>query len=127
MGVVEAGKAMEIVNRIQYEGFVIVKQEKIKLSKEKAEQFYAEHKGKGFFDELVSFMCSSELIALKLEKENAIAAWRMVMGPTNFETAKKEAPQSIRALYATGMTKNSSHGSDSPSSAKRELDFFFAL
>ena len=120
------GKETEIVNRIKYEGFMIVKQEKLKLTKEKAEAFYAEHKGKGFFDELVGFMCSGELVAMKLERENAIKAWRSVMGPTNFETARKEAPDSVRALYATNMTKNASHGSDSPRSAKRELDFFFA-
>merc|ERR1712207_44827 len=120
------GKADEIINRIKYEQFVIVKQEKLKLTKEKAEAFYAEHKGKKFFDELVGFMISGELVALKLERENAIKTWRTVMGPTNFETAKKEAPDSVRALYATNMTKNASHGSDSPQSAKRELDFFFA-
>merc|ERR1712154_610787 len=73
----------------------------------------------------ISFMLSGELIALKLEKENAIAAWRTLMGPTNFETAKKEAPQSIRALYASSMTKNASHGSDSVSAAVRELNFYF--
>jgi len=119
-------KAEEIVNRIVYEGFVIVQQKKMKLDKAKAEAFYAEHKERGFFGELVEFMCSGDLVALKLERENAIATWRSVMGPTNFETARKEAPDSIRGLYATNMTKNSSHGSDSPQSAKRELDFFFA-
>merc|ERR1712130_370156 len=122
---VKNGKENEIINRIKYEEFMIVQQKKIKLTKEKAEQFYAEHKGKGFFDELVGFMCSGDLIALKLERENAISTWRLVMGPTNFEVAKKESPESIRALYATNMTKNASHGSDSPQSAKRELDFFF--
>merc|ERR1711902_438304 len=59
------------------------------------------------------------------EKEDGIKAWRTLMGPTNFETAKKEAPNSIRALYASSMTKNASHGSDSVESAKRELEFYF--
>jgi len=123
---VAAGQAQEIVNRIKYEGFVVLEQKQLKLSKERAEEFYGEHKGRGFFDELVGFMTSGELVALKLEREDAIRRWRSVMGPTNFETAKKESPQSVRALYASSMTKNASHGSDSPQSAKRELDFFFA-
>jgi len=123
---VAAGKAKEIVDRVQYEGFVVIAQKQIALSKERAEEFYAEHKGRGFFDELVNFMTSGDLVALKMEREGAIKAWRSVMGPTNFETARKEAPTSVRALYATSMTKNASHGSDSPQSAKRELDFFFA-
>merc|ERR1719333_724890 len=122
---VSAGKATEIVNRIKYEGFVVVEQEEMKLDKGRAEAFYAEHKGKGFFGELVEFMTSGSIVAMKLERENAIKTWRMVMGPTNFEVAKQEAPDSVRALYATNMTKNASHGSDSPQSAKRELDFFF--
>merc|ERR1711994_219219 len=123
---VSAGKTDEIVNRIKYEGFVVVEQEEMKLDKERAEAFYAEHKGKGFFGELVEFMTSGSIVALKLERENAIKTWRTVMGPTNFEVAKQEAPDSVRALYATNMTKNASHGSDSAESAKRELDFFFS-
>merc|ERR1712242_98287 len=122
---VSAGKADEIVNRIKYEGFVVVEQEELKLDKERAEAFYAEHKGKGFFDELMAFMTSGSIVAMKLERENAIKTWRTVMGPTNFEVAKQEAPDSVRALYASNMTKNASHGSDSAESAKRELDFFF--
>ena len=70
-------------------------------------------------------MSSGPIYALKLEKENGIKAWRDLMGPTNFETAKKEAPNSIRALYASSMTKNASHGSDSITSAVRELNFYF--
>eukprot|EP00485_Elphidium_margaritaceum_P005853 CAMPEP_0202692954 /NCGR_PEP_ID=MMETSP1385-20130828/7196_1 /ASSEMBLY_ACC=CAM_ASM_000861 /TAXON_ID=933848 /ORGANISM="Elphidium margaritaceum" /LENGTH=556 /DNA_ID=CAMNT_0049348565 /DNA_START=80 /DNA_END=1750 /DNA_ORIENTATION=- len=123
---VSAGKADEIVTRIKYEGFAIIEQKQLKLSAERAQQFYAEHKGKGFFDELVTFMTSGDIVALKLERENAIKTWRNVMGPTNFQKAKEEAPDSIRALYATDMTKNASHGSDSFEAAKRELDFFFA-
>merc|ERR1712013_942865 len=123
---VAAGNGEAIVNRIKYEGFAVIAQKRMTLSKERAEAFYAEHKGRGFFDELVAFMISGDLLALKLEREDAIKTWRRVMGPTNFETAKNEAPQSVRALYATSMTKNASHGSDSAQSAKRELGFFFA-
>jgi len=122
---VSAKKADEIVDRIEYEGFVVVDRASMTLSQQRAEAFYAEHKGKGFFAELVKFMTSGPIVAMKLERENAIKHWRSVMGPTNFETARKEAPDSVRALYASSMTKNASHGSDSVESAKRELDFFF--
>ena len=73
----------------------------------------------------MSFMVSGPIYALKLSASNGILKWRGLMGPTNFEVAKEEAPSSIRALYASSMTKNASHGSDSAESAKRELDFFF--
>merc|ERR1712072_70128 len=102
----------------------VVERKETKLTKERAEEFYAEHKGKGFFGGLVEFMTSGNTIALKLERENAIKTWRTVMGPTNFEVAKESAPDSVRALYASSMTKNASHGSDSFDSAKRELDFW---
>lgn len=122
---VENKKADEIIQRIEDEQFLIIERKQMRLTKELAEAFYAEHKGKGFFDELIAFMCSGDLVALKLEKADAIKGWRELMGPTNFETAKKEAPESIRALYATNMTKNASHGSDSVSAAVRELNFHF--
>merc|ERR1712129_355109 len=107
------------------EGFTILESKKMSLTKERAEEFYVEHQGKGFFGELVEFMVSGPIIALKLEKKDAIKAWRTLMGPTNFEVAKKEAPQSIRALYASSYTKNASHGSDCVSAAVRELNFYF--
>ena len=81
--------------------------------------------GKGFFDELVGFMTSGPIYALKLEKVDSIKSWRTLMGPTKFEVAQKEAPNSLRATFATNTTKNAVHGSDSPDSAARELDFFF--
>eukprot|EP01083_Nonionella_stella_P066349 174673_1 len=123
--VVAKKEETNVINRIKYEGFAIIQQKKLQLTKERAEAFYGEHKGKGFFEELVTFMTSGELIALKLEKENAIKSWRSVMGPTKFEVAQKEAPDSIRGLFATNTTKNAAHGSDSTESAKRELNFFF--
>merc|ERR1719229_888594 len=122
---VAAGKADEIVTRIESEGFTIIERATVSLTKERAELFYAEHQGKGFFDDLIEFVTSGPVLAMKLEKADAIKGWRTLMGPTNFETAKKEAPQSIRALYASSMTKNASHGSDSVSAAVRELNFYF--
>ena len=147
---VAAGNAAAIVDRIAKCGFTILESQKVQLTKERAEAFYAEHKvqcilyvdtlhviedraifvvrfqGKGFFGDLVEFMISGPIYALKLGASNAILKWRTLMGPTNFEVAKQEAPQSIRALYASSMTKNASHGSDSVESAKRELEFYFA-
>jgi len=124
--VVASGEAQMIVNRVMYEGFVIIDQLQLKLSKERAAEFYSEHKGRDFFDELIAFMTSGEVIALKLEREGAVQKWRAVIGPTNLAVAKKECPQSLRALYATNAIRNATHGSDSARSAKRELDFFFA-
>merc|ERR1719167_1223880 len=122
---VAAGNAPAIMDRIAKCGFTILESQKVQLTKERAEAFYAEHKGKGFFGDLVEFMISGPIYALKLGASNAILKWRTLMGPTNFEVAKQEAPQSIRALYASSMTKNASHGSDSVSAAVRELDFYF--
>ena len=70
-------------------------------------------------------MTSGEIYALKLEKADAIKGWRTLMGPTNAETAKKENPECIRALYGTDVQQNATHGSDSEASAKRELEYFF--
>ena len=70
-------------------------------------------------------MTSGEIYALKLEKCDAIKAWRALMGPTNSETARKDAPNSIRALFGTDVQQNATHGSDSEKSAERELKFFF--
>ena len=70
-------------------------------------------------------MTSGDIYALKLEKCGAIKAWRELMGPTNSETARKEAATSIRALFGTDVQQNATHGSDSEKSAQRELKFFF--
>jgi len=123
---VASGNTQDIIDRIIYEGFVIRDQLQFKLSKERAAEFYAEHKGRDFFGELIAFMASGEVVALKLEREGAIQKWLEVMGSSDIEVAKKESPQSVRALFATNAIRNATHGSDSEASAKRELDFFFA-
>merc|ERR1740131_588096 len=119
-------KAQEIVNRIVYEGFVVREQQQLRLTKEGAEQFYDEDKGGDYFDSLIAFMTSGDVVALKLEREDAVNKWRSVMGSADFEEARKESPQSVRAMFATSSISNAVHGSDSNESAKRELDFFFA-
>jgi nucleoside-diphosphate kinase len=108
---------------IEGSGLKIVAQKRIKLSKEKAEGFYAEHKERGFFGELVAFMISGPVVVQVLEGENAIAAYRTVMGATNPEKADAGT---IRKEFAESIEANSVHGSDSPASAAREIAYFFS-
>lgn len=93
-----------------------------KLSKEKAEGFYIEHKERPFFGELVTFMTSGPVLVMVLEGENAVAKNRELMGATNPANA---APGTIRKLYAKSVGENSVHGSDSTTSAEREIAYFF--
>ena len=148
---VKEGFGNKIIARIENEGFIIVEKQEILLTKERAGEFYAEHKvciilfisnimftyhnymiyynynitqGKPFFDGLVGHMTSGPIIALKLESNNAIKKWRSLMGPTKKEEALKQK-ECLRALYAKSTTQNAVHGSDSIISASRELEFFF--
>jgi len=114
-----------IVAEIKKEGFTLVKSKQVRLTKAQAEEFYAEHKGKKFYDELVNFMTGGDILAMQLRGPNAIKAWRYLMGPTNPDTARKEYPLCLRAKYATGFTENATHGSDSPEAAKRETGLAF--
>jgi len=107
---------------IEGSGLKIVAQKRIRLSKEKAEGFYAEHKERGFFGDLVAFMTSGPVVVQVLEGENAIAAYRTVMGATNPEKADAGT---IRKEFAESIEANSVHGSDSPASAAREIVYFF--
>jgi len=102
--------------------FNIIGQKKLQLSKKQAEDFYAVHKERPFYQELVSFMCSGPVIVQVLEKENAIADNRKLMGATNPADAEEGT---IRKLYATNVEANAVHGSDSPDNAKTEISFFF--
>jgi len=95
---------------------------KLHMTKEKAEQFYDVHKEKPFFQELVDFISSGPVIVMALEKENAIADWRKLMGATNPEQAEEGT---IRKLYGTNIGVNAVHGSDAPETAKIELGLFF--
>lgn len=97
-----------------------------RFSKEKAEGFYHVHKERGFFKELVEFMCSGPVVAIVLEGENAISKVRGLIGPTDSEEARKVAPTSIRALFGTDKGKNAIHASDSKESADYEIPFIFS-
>lgn len=119
---VKAGHIGDIIARFEKEGLKIAALKMKFLSAREAEGFYAEHKEKPFFPDLVRFMTSGPMCALVLEGENAIEKNRELMGATNPE---KAAPGTLRALYAASMTENAVHGSDSETSAEREIGYFF--
>ena len=119
---VERKLAGKILERIESNGFNIVGMKKIRMTKEQAEGFYHVHKERSFFGELCEFMASGPIIVLCLEKENAIAAWRTLMGATNPANAE---PGTIRRDFARSMQENSAHGSDAPETAAFEIPYFF--
>jgi len=122
---VSSGNTKAIIKEIEDNGFVIVSQIKKRLTEEEAGQFYGEHQGKVFYNTLINFMTSGAVVALALEKKNAVKEWRNLMGPTNSIKASLEVPTSLRARYGTDGTQNATHGSDSIYSAGRELEFWF--
>jgi nucleoside-diphosphate kinase len=117
------GHAGAIIDRIIKEGFRIIAMKMTRLSKEKAGDFYAIHKARPFYGELVEFMSSGPVIAAILEKENAVIAFRDLIGATNPAQA---ADGTIRKLFAASLGENAVHGSDSDENAKIESDFFFS-
>ncbi|KAJ1563104.1 Thioredoxin domain-containing protein 3 [Cladochytrium tenue] len=116
-----------IVAMIEGAGFAVIEAKETTFLKEVAREFYREHEGKGFFDELteVSPRGHAPIYALVLEKEGAVAAWRALAGPTNSEMARETAPESVRACFGTDGSQNAVHGSDSPASAAREIAVVF--
>ena len=119
---VERGLVGEVIGRLERKGFRLVAVELRTLDEATAKQHYGEHEGKPFFGDLVSFITSGPLVALCVEGPDAVGAVRTLMGPTNPITAP---PGSIRGDYGLEIEKNLVHGSDSPSSAARELGLFF--
>jgi len=117
------GHAGAIIDRIIKEGFKVVALKLTKLSAEKAGEFYAIHKERPFYGELVQFMSSGPIIAAILEKENAVASFRDLIGATNPAQA---AEGTIRKLFATSVGENAVHGSDSDANAIIEGNFFFS-
>ncbi|KAM4046836.1 nucleoside diphosphate kinase homolog 7 [Anomaloglossus baeobatrachus] len=106
-------------------GFTITKAKMVLLSRAEAMDFYSEHHSKSFFSDLINFMTSGPIVALEVIGDDAVSAWRKLLGPTNCSVARSESPQSVRARFGTDGTKNAAHGSDSIASAARELEFFF--
>jgi len=120
---VRAGNIGHIIQRITDAGFRLRGMRLLHLTRSQAERFYAVHRERPFFGELVDFMCSGPVVVMALEKENAVQAWRDMMGPTN----SKDAPKgTIRGDFGTDVGENAVHGSDSPESARTEVAFFFA-
>ena len=117
------GDAGGILDMILKAGFRIVALKQLKLSEEKAGEFYAVHKERPFYGELISFMSSGPIIAAILEKENAVADFRKLIGAT--DPAKAEEG-TIRKKFAASVGENAVHGSDSDENAKIEADFFFS-
>jgi nucleoside-diphosphate kinase len=108
--------------KIEAAGLRIVAQRRVKMTREHAETFYAVHKERPFFGELVEMMTSGPVVVQVLEGENAIAKYRDIMGATNPE---KAAPGTIRKEFARSMGENSVHGSDAPDTAAKEIAQFF--
>ncbi|MCD8512681.1 MAG: nucleoside-diphosphate kinase [Nitrincola sp.] len=112
----------EILSRFEKAGLKVVAMQMKHLSKEEAEGFYAEHKERPFFADLVAFMTSGPVVVQVLEGENAILRNRELMGATN---PKEAAEGTIRRDFATSIDANAVHGSDSATSAAREIEYFF--
>ena len=111
-----------IMSRFEAEGLRVSATKFIYLSKEKAEGFYIEHKDRPFFGSLVSFMTSSPVLLIVLEGDDAVDKNRKIMGATNPAEAEEGT---LRKLYAKSIEANACHGSDSTSSAQREISYFF--
>ena len=119
---VRRGLIGEVLRRVESKGLAIESMRLTTIDRPTAEQHYAEHVDKPFFGELVGFITSGPVVVAKITGEQAITAWRTLIGPTNPIDA---APGSIRGDFATVIGENIAHGSDSPASAERELGLFF--
>ncbi len=112
-----------IYDRILKAGFKIVGAKLKKMSKDEANEFYSVHSDKPFYNELTDFMSSGFSMVLALEKENAVQEWRNTIGATNPEDAEEGT---IRKDFASSLSENAVHGSDSDENAKKEISFFFS-
>lgn len=120
---VAAGHVGEIIARLEREGFQILGVKRLHLSEKEARKFYEVHKERPFYASLVTFMTSGPVWVLALERQDAVAYLREVMGATD---PAKAAPGTIRALFGESIERNAIHGSDSRENAKLELAFFFS-
>ena len=120
---VEGKSAGKVLSRMEAEGFRVVAMKKADITKTEAEAFYAEHAAKGFFGSLVAYMTSGPVFVAVLERENAVAHWRAVMGAT--DPAKADAG-TIRKELGQSIERNAVHGSANAADAAREVTFFFS-
>ena len=119
---VERNLQDQIKNEFKNNGFEILKEKKIHISKEEAEKFYKVHESKPFYDDLCAYLSSGPIVVMILEKKDAVLDNRKLMGATNPKEAEENT---IRKLYGISIDKNSVHGSDSIDNAKKEIEFFF--
>ncbi len=119
---VQRGLVGRIVQRFEDRGVKLVAMKMMRIPRELAERHYEEHKGKGFYEPLLSYITSGPVVCMVLEGENCVAASRAMMGKTNPQDA---APGTIRGDFSQVTGRNIVHGSDSPESAKREIKLFF--
>lgn len=119
---VAAGHAGAILSRIGEEGFRVVGLKMIRLTRAEAEGFYAVHRERPFFGDLTAFMSSGPAIVMVLEREDAIATWRRVMGATDPEEAGEGT---LRHQFGANVERNATHGSDAPGTAAIEVAYFF--
>ena len=119
---VERNLQDQIKQEFRNKGFEIIKEKKIHISKEEAERFYKVHESKPFYNDLCTYLSSGPIVVMTLQRENAVAENRKLMGATNPIDAEGGT---LRKKYGISIDKNSVHGSDSPENAKIELDFFF--
>ena len=119
---VERNLSEEIKNEFKKNGFNILKEKKIKLEKSDAEKFYKVHQTKPFYNDLCDYLSSGPIVVMALEKENAVADNRKLMGATDPKNAESGT---LREKYGISIDKNSVHGSDSVENAKIEINFFF--
>lgn len=111
----------KIIQQVEDEGFTIMKMKLLHLTKEEAKGFYIVHKDKHFYDSLTEFISSGEIVVMILEREDAVAQWREVMGATDPSLAK---PGTIRREFGFSVERNAVHGSDSRATADWEIGFF---
>ena len=121
---VAGGHAGKILSMIEKAGFRIRGMKMTRLSKQQAEAFYEVHRERPFYGGLVTFMTEGPVVVMVLERENAIATWRELMGATNPE---KAAEGTVRKSFAQNIERNSVHGSDAPETAAVEIPFFFSM
>ncbi len=112
----------EVISRLERRGMRIIAIRMLRMDEELASRHYAEHAGKDFYEELVSFITSGDVVAMVLEGESAISMVREAMGETD---PRKAAPGTIRGDFAEEITRNIVHGSDEPQTAAREIELFF--
>ena len=120
---VKSGYIIPILSKIHEAGFKLIAMRFTQLTKNQAQDFYAIHKGKAFYDDLCEFMSSGPIIVLILEKENAVEEYRKLIGATNPDEASENT---VRKLYGNSIQENAVHGSDSDENAKIEGNFFFS-